>query len=108
LHVQIVYEAENRKPSSILAVFFNRLYLDDVGKFIKNESHPALQNFLNYGLSTVESLRNCEKPLPIPAAPILPNHEENEYGTFQFGLVSGDLYGKRVDFNDMKGKFSKR
>ena len=78
LHVHIVYETEDRKPCSILGVWFDRLSLNELGHYIENKYPPAMQNYLNYSGSTVEELSSREDPLTIPAAPILPTQVEKD------------------------------
>lgn len=78
LHVQIVYETEDRKPYSVLGAWFDRLSLNELGQYIENKYPPAMQNYINYSGSTVEDLSSREEPLTIPAAPILPTKFEKD------------------------------
>ena len=78
LHVQIAYETEERYPSRIIGVWFDRLVLDESGRHTENKNHPALQNFINYVLTSAEELSQREEPLAIPAAPIIPTQFEKE------------------------------
>jgi len=78
LHVHIAYELEERNPSGIIGIWFDRLLLDELGQYTLNKNHPALQNFINYSLASAEDL--CERggPLTIPAAPVVPTQFEKE------------------------------
>jgi hypothetical protein len=78
LHVHIAYEIEERNPSMIIGIWFDRLLLDELGKYTLNKNHPSLQNFINYALTSAEELCEREEPLTIPAAPVVPTQFEKE------------------------------
>lgn len=78
LHVHIAYDTEERKPSMIIGVWFDRLLLDESGQYTLNKDHPSLKNFINYGLASAEELCERQGPLTIPLAPIVPTQFEKE------------------------------
>jgi hypothetical protein len=63
----------------MLGIWFDRIEIDDLGQYIENKNHPAIQNFLNYSLASAEELSQREEPLIIPAAPILPTRFEKQH-----------------------------
>ena len=78
LHVHIAYDIEERKPSRIIGVWFDRLQLDELGQYNLNINHPSLQNFIKYAMASAEQLCEREEPLAIPEAPVLPTQFEKE------------------------------
>src|SRR5699024_3901109 len=76
LKVEMIYETENRKPSKIVNMNFNKITLDKHGDYDVNSTSKSdnLQVKLEYIFSdfSVDEI----KALPIPIAPSIPTNEE--------------------------------
>lgn len=77
LEVVLIYETLNRKPEKLIKIEFNRYQLNHEAYATDKYNSNALQNFLNYGLTSADDL--ClRKEIPIPRAFIAPNEKEKQ------------------------------
>ncbi|GAU75433.1 hypothetical protein [Fusibacter sp. 3D3] len=80
LKVILHYETENRKPSKLVLVSFQRLTLDHNGQYelTNDEIREGSRNFIEFAYHTPESLSETDQPLPIPTPVALPTQLEKD------------------------------
>lgn len=80
LEVILYYETVSRKPSKLLFVSFDRLHLDNKGRYIltRGEIDNGIRNYILFAFQTPETISKGDNPLPIPTAVCIPTKSEKE------------------------------
>lgn len=83
LHVELLYETQNRKPYSIIRIHFSKITFDnngihDMNGDLLSEDFQVESEYRNREIYEALSKRQGQElnPLPIPKAPIIPTSEE--------------------------------
>lgn len=80
LKVLLYYETEDRKPSKLLLVEFDRIQLDSEGVYelSDTEINKVIGNAFEYIFATPEEMAKSHRPFVIPLAPSLPDEIEKK------------------------------
>lgn len=80
LEVILYYETLNRKPYRLLNVTFDRLQLNDEGRYVYTleEQKEKTYNYIFFIYNTPEELSKKEGPIILPRATIIPTQGEKE------------------------------
>lgn len=80
LEVILNYETQNRKPYRLVNVTFDRLQLNEEGRYIytEEEQKERFYNFKLFAFNTPESLSEREGPIYLPRAIAIPTEREKE------------------------------
>ncbi|MCM3711483.1 hypothetical protein [Sporosarcina luteola] len=90
LKVMLYYETEDRIPSKLLFLEFDRIQLDSEGGYelIETEINKVIGNAMEYIFVTPEEMAKRHRPFVIPLAPSLPDEIEKKalYGYLELKL----------------------